>query len=105
MITIATPSSNQMTLNEELTKYEQLAVGGGPNIDATVFWKANKTNFIILHHLAKTILAINPCSANAERNFSIAGLQLIAKRASQNPHRAHKALFLHDNISLISLIK
>lgn len=99
MITITVPSTTHLSLSDELIKYQQLAVGS--NIDATLFWKANKLNLKILYRLSKVLLSINPCSANAERNFSVAGLQLIARRAGQHPHRAHKALFLHDNVCLL----
>jgi hAT family C-terminal dimerisation region len=65
------------------------------------FWKNNKDDLPILHQLAKILFAIQPMSAQAERNFSTSNSLITQKRASLNPERVHKILFLHDNLNCL----
>lgn len=65
------------------------------------FWKIHRTILPTLYKLTLIIFAIPVSSADAERSFSVSGCLLRANRAKMNPHRAHKALFVHDNVHLL----
>ena len=55
----------------------------------------------LLYRLARVLFAIQPMSTQAERNFSISNSLMTQKRASLNPERAHRILFLHHNIEYL----
>lgn len=91
-----------LDVNQEISTYLQTIVGYDPQNDETFdFWKRNQVKFPILFQLVQALFPIPASSADAERSFSVAGAQLRCKRAKMNPHRAHKALFIHDNVHIL----
>lgn len=94
--------NTHLNIDDEINKYLHLCQSFDPqNDDAMDFWKRNKAFMPLLFNLMSAIYAIPISSADAERSFSVAGSLLRAKRAKLNPHRAHKVLFIHDNIHLL----
>jgi hypothetical protein len=91
-----------LDLNQEIAQYMQaVAEYDIQNDDTFDFWRRNRIKFPLLFKLVLAIFPIPASSADAERSFSVAGVQLRCNRANMNPHRAHKALFIHDNIHLL----
>jgi hypothetical protein len=93
------PSSETLTIDAEILKYKQHVLHS--QTDVLIFWKTFNNDFPNLYELARVLFSIAPSSADAERNFSLSGAQLVQRRASQNPHRAHKGLFIHANAHLL----
>ena len=95
-------ASQDLNLEGEIIKYQQLCQTFDPlHDDIFDFWKRFSLKLPILHKLVRVVLSIPISSADAERSFSVSGSLLRAKRASMNPHRAHKALFVHDNLHIL----
>lgn len=98
----ANQASLDLNVEGEIINYLQLCSNFNSDYDDVLdFWKRNRAKLPILFNLTRTILAIPISSADAERSFSVSGALLRAKRASMNPHRAHKALFVHDNVHVL----
>lgn len=68
--------------------------------DALHFWKTYAHKYHNLACVAQVLLAIPIANAKAEGNFSIAGCLIRKERASLDPLRAEKILFIHDNYDL-----
>jgi hypothetical protein len=96
---------NQLAVEVEITRYLQLtATVDCEGEEAIDFWLRHKKSFPILFALCRTLFAIAPTSADAERQFSISGQLLRAKRAKTLPVRARKLLFIHANIHVFDTI-
>ena len=90
------------TIEHEFARYFlKCRIYDPQNQELMEFWKTNETQLPRLFALAKIILAISPTSSRCERNFSVSNSLMSKKRASMNPERAHRVLFLHDNINIL----
>lgn len=92
-------NSNQLnTMESELHSF-----GGESESDTLNFWKKNAKKYPKLSAIATVILGIPISNAKAEGAFSISGCLIKDKRASIDPLRAEKVLFIHDNYHLLEL--
>lgn len=92
-----TPNLNQSgTIECELISFKDIMES-----DALKFWKKNKEKYPNLATVASVVLQIPITNAKSEAAFSIAGCLIREKRASIEPLRAEKVLFVHDNYNLI----
>lgn len=92
-------NANQLsTLESELHSFR-----GVTESNTLEFWKNNAKNYPKLAAVAAVILAIPMSNAKAEGAFSISGCLIRDKRASIDPLRAEKVLFIHDNYHLLEL--
>lgn len=93
---------DELMIIGEINRYQQLCLAfDSKNDDIYLFWRRMVGQLPVLFSLARVLLAIPISSADAERSFSVAGALLRAKRASMNPLRAHKVLFVHDNVRIL----
>lgn len=91
------PNLNQSgTIESELISFKDIMES-----DALKFWQKNKEKYTNLATVANVVLQIPITSAKSEAAFSIAGCLIREKRASIEPLRAEKVLFVHDNYNLI----
>lgn len=95
-----TANASSLTVDMEILTYLQKAQIFPLDGEISTFWLMHKLVLPTLFNLAKVMYSICPTSAKAERNFSISGALLTAKRASLAPERARKILFIHDNYNL-----
>lgn len=92
-----TPNLNQSgSIESELISFKDIMES-----DALNFWKKNKDKYPNLATVANVVLQIPITNAKSEAAFSIAGCLIREKRASIEPLRAEKVLFVHDNYNLI----
>lgn len=97
-----TPLIEYLNVEQEILKYMEICQSFNPRVDElSVFWQRNRTILPTLYNLTLVIFAIPVSSADAERSFSVSGCLLRANRAKMNPHRAHKMLFVHDNVHIL----
>lgn len=90
-------NANQLgSIENELASF-----GSVMESDALKFWKHNATKYANLSAIANVILGIPISNAKAEGAFSISGCLIREKRASIDPLRAEKVLFIHDNYNLL----
>lgn len=80
---------------------ELASFGSVMETDALQFWKHNTNKYANLSTIANVVLAIPISNAKAEGAFSISGCLIREKRASIDPLRAEKVLFIHDNYNLL----
>jgi hypothetical protein len=66
------------------------------------FWRQNESSYPKMSAVAKVILGVPATTAKSESAFSIAGCLLQRRRASIEPMRAEKILFIHDNYDLLN---
>lgn len=85
------------TIDTELISFKDVII----ETDALAFWKNNQKKFPNLSAVAKEILKIPITNSLGEGAFSIAGCLIRDKRASIDPLRAERVLFVHDNYDLI----
>lgn len=96
--TTNTDANQQGSIENELASFSSVM-----ETDALQFWKNNATKYANLSAIAKVILAIPISNAKAESAFSISGCLIRDRRASIDPFRAEKVLFIHDNYNLFQL--
>lgn len=72
-----------------------------PHPDVLGFWRTEQANFPTMAAVAKVLLCKPATSASSESAFSVAGALISSKRASLEPLRARKILFIHDNYDLL----
>lgn len=88
--------SRSATIESELISFKDIMES-----DAITFWKNHKEKYPNLAAVASVVLSIPITSSKSEGAFSIAGCLIREKRASIDPLRAEKVLFVHDNYNLI----
>lgn len=66
------------------------------------WWRENAESFSTVTKLALVVLSIPATSAEPERRFSSAANMLRQRRCSMNPLTMTKALFIHDNTSVLA---
>lgn len=88
--------SRSATIESELISFKDIMES-----DAITFWKNHKEKYPYLAAVANVVLSIPITSSKSEGAFSIAGCLIREKRASIDPLRAEKVLFVHDNYNLI----
>lgn len=87
--------SNSSSLESELQRFGQLNGNGDENV--LDFWKKNEFSFPMMANIAKIVLSIPLTTSKSESAFSISGCLMQSRRASIEPFRAEKVLFVHDN--------
>lgn len=92
---VTSTSSNLVT---ELIRFNSLKEEVS---DVLAFWRQHQCNYPQLAQIAKVILCKPATSAKSESAFSVAGALISKKRASIDPLRAQKVLFIHDNYDLL----
>lgn len=65
------------------------------------FWRVEESHFPTMASVAKVLLGKPASSAASESAFSVAGALLAKRRASIDPLRARKILFIHDNYDML----
>lgn len=85
-------------LEFELNRFQTICE---PQTDVLSFWRAEECNFPTMAAVAKVLLCKPATSAASESAFSVAGALISSKRASLDPLRARKILFIHDNYDLL----
>lgn len=68
------------------------------------FWRAEEKNFPMMAAVANVLLSKPASSAASESAFSCAGALISKRRASIEPLRARKILFIHDNYRLRDVV-
>ncbi|XP_055306784.1 uncharacterized protein LOC129571046 [Sitodiplosis mosellana] len=71
--------------------------------DVLDFWKKFADNYPNLAAIAKVLFSIQATTATAESSFSFAGSVIRSRRATIDPYRVEKVLFIHDNYDLFQL--
>lgn len=69
--------------------------------DVMKFWREEETHFPLIACVAKVLLCKPATSAASESAFSVAGALLSKRRATIDPLRARKILFVHDNYDFL----
>lgn len=91
-------SNSQNSLEFELSRFSNIKE---PQPDVLDFWRTEEVNFPMMAAIAKVLLSKPATSAASESAFSVAGSLISSKRASLEPLRARKILFIHDNYDLL----
>lgn len=91
-------SKKKSTLEDEMLRFLNIT---DQTSDVLSFWRENNSVYPNLAKIAKVLLAKPATSAKAESAFSVAGAMLRSRRATIDPLRAQKALFIHDNFDLL----
>lgn len=71
--------------------------------DVLKFWHEEEKHFPLMAAVAKVLLCKPATSAASESAFSVAGALLSKRRASIDPFRARKILFIHDNYEMLQM--
>jgi hypothetical protein len=87
----------ELEVKKEISAYLRAIARINPKTDPIDFWIGHKLQYPILFELTKTIFAIAPTSADAERRFSLAGALLRDKRSRLTPSKVMKILFINSN--------
>lgn len=69
--------------------------------DVLAFWRAEQRNFPTMAAIANVLLSKPATSASSESAFSVAGALISNRRATIDPLRARKILFIHDNYDFL----
>lgn len=69
--------------------------------DVLKFWREEEKHFPLMASVAEVLLCKPATSAASESAFSVAGALLSKRRASIDPLRAKKFLFVHDNYDML----
>lgn len=72
-----------------------------PQPDVLDFWRTEEANYPMMAAVAKVLLCKPATSAASESAFYVAGALISSRRASIEPLRARKILFIHDNYDLL----
>ncbi|XP_031639538.1 zinc finger BED domain-containing protein DAYSLEEPER-like [Contarinia nasturtii] len=71
--------------------------------DALDFWLKFGEHYPNLSTIAKVLFSIQATTATAESSFSFAGNVIKSQRATIDPFKVEKVLFIHDNYDLLTL--
>lgn len=85
-------------LEAELSRFSNIHIN---EEDVLKFWREEETQFPLMAAVAKVLLCKPATSAASESAFSVAGALLSKRRATIDPLRARKILFVHDNYDLL----
>lgn len=89
------PAEEQVV--SELDEYKNIAVKVEElNLPILDWWKAHAGQFPALSKLARNVLCIMASSSPSERNFSIAGIVVSARRSCLKPSSINNILFLNS---------
>lgn len=73
--------------------------------DVLVFWSKFSHNYPNLSAIARALYCVQATTATAESAFSFAGSVVRSQRATIDPFRVEKVLFIHDNYDLFNMNK
>ena len=82
----------------EVQAYQMQKVAPSEDKDVLGFWQANENNFPGLSALARKTFAVMSSSSASERNFSLAGHVVSARRSSLKSSSVNNILFLNSAI-------
>lgn len=90
--------SMDVGIETELSRFSSIRTN---EEDVLKFWREEEMNFPGMAALAKVLLCKPATSAASESAFSVAGALLSKRRATIDPLRARKILFIHDNYDML----
>lgn len=96
-VTISSGISSSLT--DEIYRFQSINIKFCDD-DILTFWQSQEKSYPRLSKIAKVLLGVPITSSKAESAFSIAGCLIRKDRASLDPFRIEKALFVHDNYDL-----
>ena len=82
----------------EVQAYQMQKVAPSEDKDVLGFWQGNKSNFPALAAMARKVFAVMSTSSASERNFSLAGHVVSARRSSLKSSSVNNILFLNSAI-------
>lgn len=71
--------------------------------DVLVFWSKFSSSYPNLSAIARALFCAQATTATAESAFSFAGSVVRSQRATIDPFRVEKVLFIHDNYDLFNM--
>lgn len=91
-------SKKKSCIEDELNRFSDI---NETTSDVLSFWRANDCAYPSLAKIAKVLLSKPSTSAKSESAFSVAGALLRDRRATIDPLRVQKTLFIHDNYEFL----
>lgn len=92
--------SGDNSIAEELNRFQN---NREMHNDVLQFWAKFGGNYPILSTIARVLFCIQATTATAESAFSFAGSVIRSRRATIDPFRVEKVLFIHDNYDLFNM--
>ena len=80
----------------EVQAYQMQKVAPSEDKDVLGFWQGNESNFPALAAMARKVFAVMSTSSASERNFSLAGHVVSARRSSLKSSSVNNILFLNS---------
>lgn len=71
--------------------------------DVLLFWSKFSNCYPNLSAIARALFCVQATTATAESAFSFAGSVIRSQRATIDPFRVEKVLFIHDNYDLFNM--
>lgn len=71
--------------------------------DVLDFWKKFADHYPNLSAIARALFCVQATTSTAESSFSFAGSVIRSRRATIDPFRVEKVLFIHDNYDLFNI--
>lgn len=71
--------------------------------DALMFWSKFADSYPNLSAIARVLFCVQATTGTAESAFSFAGSVIRSQRATIDPFRVEKVLFIHDNYDLFNM--
>lgn len=93
-----TSRNTRRGLEYELSRFANIQTH---EANVLAFWCTEESHFPTMAAVAKVLLGKPATSAASECAFSVAGALLSKRRATIDPLRARKILFVHDNYDLL----
>lgn len=91
-------SHKKLSITDELNRFININEKGTDVLD---FWRTNQNLYPSMAKLARILLSKPSTSAKSESAFSVAGALLGDRRATIDPLRVEKTLFIHDNYTFL----
>lgn len=91
-------SNKKSNIQDELNRFININENTS---DVLEFWRANQCAYPSMAKIAKVLLSKPSTSAKSESAFSVAGALLRDRRATIDPLRVQKTLFIHDNYAFL----
>lgn len=91
-------SHKKLSITDELNRFININEKGTDVLD---FWRTNQNLYPSMAKLARILLSKPSTSAKSESAFSVAGALLRDRRATIDPLRVEKTLFIHDNYTFL----
>lgn len=91
-------TNKRLTIMDELNRFINI---NEKVTDVLDFWRENQNLYPFMAKMARVLLSKPSTSAKSESAFSVAGALLRDRRATIDPLRVQKTLFIHDNYTFL----